>query len=144
MAQSYIEYVLNKYQIKELRNKRSEYEFSDCNEELLVQAADEMEQAYNENKKRKREENYNRKIKKPTISTVNKKFNTSENRCEFCDRIYKHTKTLKRHLQSHLLTFVCKTCDKSFTRNSTLKKHKEKCEKYYLNKSYHECIKQKP
>lgn len=43
MAQSYIEYVLNKYQIKELRNKLSEDEFSDCNEELLVQAADGME-----------------------------------------------------------------------------------------------------
>ena len=98
MAQSYIEYVLNKYQIKELRNKLSEDEFSDCNEELLVQAADEMEQAYNENKKRKREENDDRKIKKPKIDTVNKKSNTSQNRCDFCDRIYKYKKNTKTTL----------------------------------------------
>ena len=144
MAQSYIEYVLNKSQIKELRNKLCEDEFSDCNEELLVHAADKMEQAYNENNKRKREENDNRVIKKPKLDTVNKKSNTPQNRCDFCDRIYKYKKTLKRHLQSHFLMFVCKTCDKSFTRNSTLKKHKEKCGKSYLNKSCRECIKQKP
>jgi hypothetical protein len=53
MAQSYIEYVLNKYQFKELRNKLSEDEFSDCNEEFLAQADDEMEQAYNNENKQK-------------------------------------------------------------------------------------------
>jgi len=99
MAQSYIEYVLNKYQIKELRNKLSEDEFSDCNEELLVQAADEMEQAYNNgNKKRKREENDNNEIKKPKIDTVNKKSDTSQYICDFCDRIYKHKKNTKTTL----------------------------------------------
>ena len=53
MAQSYIGYVLNKYQFKELRNKLSEDEFSDCNEEFLAQADDEMEQAYNNENKQK-------------------------------------------------------------------------------------------
>lgn len=128
MVQSYIEYVLNKYQFKELRNKLSEDEFSDCNEKFLAQADDEMEQAYNnENKqKRKREENDNREIKKPKINTVNKKSDTPQYRCDFCDRIYKHKKTLKRHLHSNFLTFVCKTCDKSFTRNSSFKKNQKR------------------
>ena len=53
MAQSYIEQVLNKYQFKELRNKLSEDEFSDCNEKFLAQADDEMEQANNNENKQK-------------------------------------------------------------------------------------------
>lgn len=53
MVQSYIEYVLNKYQFKELRNKLSEDEFIDCNEKFLAQADDEMEQAYNNENKQK-------------------------------------------------------------------------------------------
>jgi hypothetical protein len=39
------------------------------------------------NKKRKREENDNREIKKPKINTVNKKSDTSQYRYDFCDRI---------------------------------------------------------
>ena len=50
------------------------------------------------NKKRKREENDNREIKKPKINTVNKKSDTSQYRCDFCDRIYKHKKNIKTTL----------------------------------------------
>lgn len=124
MAEAYIDHVLPhdqefENQIHELRRNN---EFSDCDEHLLIQAVDEIEQAY---KKRKRTdddcEKQNKKSKAVFI-------------CDLCDRMYNHKRTLNRHLQSHFMKFECKTCDKLFTQKSSLKRHKGKCENSTMKK----------
>lgn len=125
MAQAFIKHVLTngnthlEQQIRELRDKNKD-EFSDCNEDLLVKAADEVEQAYySKTKKRKRKVYEDIKSKRAKLDT--------SFTCDFCDRVYKHKRTLNRHLQSHLTTNECTKCNATFTRKSTLKKHSEKC-----------------
>ena len=64
MAQAFIDYVIKsnlhgnarlENQLHTLRNQIADTEFSDCDENLLVQAADEIVQDYNsESRKRKR------------------------------------------------------------------------------------------
>lgn len=123
MAQAYINHVfsngdnLTENQIRELRCElASKNEFSDCNEDLLIQTADEIEKVYySENKKRKRDlkENISNKTTKLDSKFI----------CELCDKVFKHACTLDRHLQAHFLRNTCTTCKKSFTRKSNLKRH---------------------
>jgi len=117
MTQAFINQTLDKAEIEELRKKLSEQDFSDCDEELLVQAAIEVEKRFN----KKRKQNVSNGI-------VNKK-KKLENKhvCDFCDKVYKHQKTLNRHIMTHFSSFICKKCGKSFTRKYNWKKHEEKC-----------------
>lgn len=134
MAQAYINHVfsngdnLTENQIRGLRCElASKNEFSDCNEDLLIQTADEIEKVYySENKKRKRDlkENISNKTTKLDSKFI----------CELCDKVFKHACTLDRHLQAHFLRNTCTTCKKSFTRKSNLKRHEQKCVKLELKK----------
>lgn len=51
MTQAFINQTLDKAEIEELRKKLSEQDFSDCDEELLVQAAIEVEKRFNKKRK---------------------------------------------------------------------------------------------
>ena len=135
MAQEFINYMVSKgdeYLENQIRELRTQNEFSDCNENLLMQAVDEIEQSHcNERKpikKRKKQidncEKENKKVKLGATFT-----------CEYCDRVYNHRGTLNRHQKSHFTIYTCEKCDKSFTRDGTLKKHKEKCGKPISKKS---------
>ncbi|CAC5381016.1 unnamed protein product [Mytilus coruscus] len=125
MAQAYINHVfsngdnLTENQIRELRCElASKNEFSDCDEDLLVQTADEIEKVYySENKKRKRDLKENISNKKTKLD--------SKFICDLCDKVFKHAYTLDRHLQAHFLRNTCTTCKKSFTRKSNLKRHEQ-------------------
>ena len=127
MAQAFINYMISngdqqlQNQISQLRNK-NQVDYSDCDENLLLQVADQMEQTYNENTRK-------RKLK-PYEDIERKKLKSGTGfSCDFCDRNYESKKQLNRHLNRHLSTYKCDICGKSLSRNYILKKHKEKCKK---------------
>lgn len=127
MAQAFINYMISngdqqlQNQISQLRNK-NQVDYSDCDENLLLQVADQMEQTYNESTRK-------RKLK-PYEDIERKKLKSGTGfSCDFCDRNYESKKQLNRHLNRHLSTYKCDICGKSLSRNYILKKHKEKCKK---------------
>ena len=118
MAQAFINQTLSDNEIADLRRTLAIHEFSECDEDLLVQAVDEVE---NRNiRKRKLDDNFvTTKKKKPKLEKTYV--------CDFCDRVYKHQNTLNRHRLTHFESFKCNKCGKSFTRKYRCKKHEDKC-----------------
>lgn len=135
MAQAFIDYTIStgnehlEKQIHELRNQ-TQLEFSDCDENLLLQALDEIEpfhcnETQSRNKRKRKPDNSDKEKKKVKLG--------STFTCDLCDRVYKHRGTLNRHLKSHFTILTCEKCDKSFTRDVSLRKHKEKCQSSVIN-----------
>lgn len=138
MAQAFIDYVVksnphgNKRLEKQLHTIRNQIavtctEFSDCDENLLVQAADEIEQDYNSKSRKRKRKRYE------DIERKRQKLEKNSFICDVCDKVYKHKRTLHRHLHSHFSTFRCEKCNKTYTRKTTLNRHKEKCEQLKKN-----------
>lgn len=136
MAQAFIDHAIKsnphgnailENQLRTLRNQIADTEFSDCDENLLVQAANEMELTYiSESRKRKRKPGEDTKRKRQKLENAFI--------CDLCDRVYKHKNSLHRHLHSHFSTFNCEKCNKTFTRKTTLNKHKCRSMKLKNNK----------
>ncbi|CAG2205030.1 unnamed protein product [Mytilus edulis] len=115
MTQAFVNYTLSKgdvqlqNQIHQLRNK-NEADFSECDENLLLEAANKIELSFIENtRKRKlnqRENTERKKLKAENVFT-----------CDLCDKIYKNEKQLNRHLHTHFSTYKCDNCGKILSPN---------------------------
>lgn len=82
-------------------------EFSECDENMLCTAADEIEQNYH---------------KKTMENKCSKQY-----KCLMCSKVYKTKKLQRQHMKTHCVSYKCLPCDKSFTRKADLEKHKKKC-----------------
>jgi len=75
MAQAFINYMISngdqqlQNQISQLRNK-NQVDYSDCDENLLLQVADQMEQTYNESTRKRKLKPYELKEKNLSLELV--------------------------------------------------------------------------
>ena len=107
MAEPFVQYLKQRYprgnvhleeQLASLKRKLNDIEFSSCDEEELIQSANQIE----------------KKLRKNANNAY---------KCKYCPKAYSLIRNCVRHERTHEQAHKCNRCDVSFLRRDLLKKH---------------------